>query len=100
MKNMIFFAVKVIGGIFLAVFLLVIVLQFVLSIGIKRLVCTADEGSITIIYNKDNITGYDADNIEYDLEEQQQYASEVGVDAYMKEFSEWFQSNTTGSCKK
>ena len=30
---------------------------------------------------------------------QKKYAEQIGVDAYMKEFSTWFSSNTTGSCK-
>ena len=51
------------------------------------------------MYNDKTITGYTANGISYDLANQQKYAEQVGVDAYMKKFSTWFSSNTTGSCK-
>lgn len=101
MKNMVIFAIKLIGGCFLAILVLVLLLQIIFSIGNKKLVCTSDAGNITIMYNKKYITGFTAsDTIEYDLEEQREYANEVGMTTYIEEFSEWFHTNTTGNCKK
>ena len=34
------------------------------------------------------------------LDQQKKYAEQVGIDAYLDEFSNWFSSNTTGSCSK
>ena len=99
MKDIIIYSVKVIGGAFLVCLVLAIVIHLVMSSNAKQLVCTSDEGDITIIYNKKGITGYNVDNMEFDLEEQREYALEIGIDAYLDEFSEWFSSNTSGTCK-
>ena len=52
------------------------------------------------MYNDKEIVGYSASNITYDLDQQQDYAKEVGIDSYMDEFSTWFESNTSGTCTK
>lgn len=36
----------------------------------------------------------------YDLDTQKSYAEQIGIDAYLEEFSNWFSNNTTGSCTK
>lgn len=65
---------------------------------LDKLVCTSDKGNITIMYNENGITGYIATRMSYDLDQQQDYAKKIGVDAYIKEFNSWFTSNTTGTC--
>lgn len=64
----------------------------------NKLVCKSNEGNITIMYKNDEIIGYTVVNMEYDLDEQKEYAKEIGIDAYILEFKEWFSSHTTGSC--
>ena len=89
----------VIGGIVVGILVLGVVIFGVTSLTSKKLVCKSNEGNITIMYNNKTITGYTANGISYDLDNQKKYAEQIGIDAYMKEFSTWFSSNTTGSCK-
>ena len=56
------------------------------------------EGNITIMYNKDGLTGYTTVGMSYDYDEQKEYAKKIGVDAYTKEFSQWFATHTSGTC--
>ena len=80
-----------------------IITAFMLSMvgcGGKKLTCKSNEGNITISYNDKGIIGYTSKGITYDLEGQQEYAKIVGVDAYMEEFTNWFESATTGTCKQ
>ena len=64
-----------------------------------KLVCKSDEGDITIMYRDGKITGYTGVNITYELEKQQKIAEEIGIDEYLKQFTLWFESETTGTCK-
>ena len=65
----------------------------------SQMICTSNEGDITIIYNDDMIIGYTANGFTYDLDGQREYAEKVGIDAYLEEFNAWFENNTTGTCK-
>lgn len=96
MKNVL----MVIGGIVVGIILLFLVIFGFVSLTSKKLVCKSDEGNITIMYNKDNITGYTAKNITYDLEGQKNIAKQIGVTEYLDEFTKWFETNTTGTCKR
>ncbi len=71
----------------------------VTSLTSKKLVCKSSEGNITIMYNDKTIKGYTANGLSYDLDGQKKYAEQVGIDAYIKEFANWFKTNTTGSCE-
>ncbi len=86
------------GGVCI-VLLAFIIIAFV-SMTSKKLVCKSNEGNITIMYNDKKIKGYTASGFTYDLDGQQKYAEQVGIDAYLDEFSSWFSSNTTGSCTR
>ena len=89
-------ALIIIGGI-----VLVIVIAFIVVFSnSKKLVCKSKEGNITLMYNSKGITGYTASNMTYDLDGQQEVAKQIGVDAYLEEFTEWFSNNTTGTCTK
>lgn len=88
----------IIGGIFIFVIVLVVVLIAITSLNSKKLVCKSKEGNITIMYNEKTITGYTASGLSYDLDGQQAYAERIGVEQYLTEFSNWFSSNTSGSC--
>lgn len=88
--------VLIIVGIFVAIFIAIFVSVYNNS---NKLICKSDEGNITIMYNDKTITGYTAVGIKYDLSGQKQIAKQLGVDAYMESFIDWFEENTTGSCK-
>ena len=64
-----------------------------------KLVCESPEGNITIMYNEQEIIGYTASGMSYNLDEQKAYALQIGINAYLEEFTTWFEKNTTGTCK-
>ena len=90
----------IIGGIFLFLVILFIILFLIISATSKKLVCKSNEGNITIMYNDKTISGYTANGLSYDLDGQKKYAEEIGIDAYIEEFSTLFSNYTTGSCSK
>ena len=63
-----------------------------------KLVCKSAEGDITIMYNDETITGYTTMGITYDLDGQKQVVEQIGIDAYMEQFTTWFRTNTSGDC--
>lgn len=65
----------------------------------NKLICESDEGDITILYSDSSITGYVANGITYDLDEQTEVAKQIGIDNYILQFQIWFETNTTGTCK-
>ncbi len=91
----------IIGGIVVGVIIIGVVIYLIVSLTSKKMVCTSNEGKITIMYNDKTITGYTAKNISYNMDEQKAYAEQVGIEAYLDEFNTWFANNTTsGSCTK
>ena len=90
----------IIGGIFLFLVTLFIILFLIVSATSKKLVCKSNEGNITIMYNDKTISGYTANGLSYDLDGQKKYAEEIGIDAYIEEFSTMFSNKTAGSCSK
>lgn len=64
----------------------------------NKLICKSNEGDITIIYSDSGISSYIAKGIIYDLDNQQEYAKKIGMNEYLREFSQWFENNTTGTC--
>ena len=52
------------------------------------------------MYNDKTISGYTANGLSYDLDGQKKYAEEIGIDAYIEEFSTMFSNKTAGSCSK
>ena len=90
----------IIGGIVVGLVAIVAIAIFVTSATSEKLVCKSDMGNITIMYNDDTITGYTANGMSYDLDTQKEYAEQIGIEAYLDEFSTWFSTNTTGKCTK
>ena len=88
----------IIGGIVVGIIILFVVLFSIISATSEKLVCKSAEGNITIMYNKNGLTGYKTSGMTYDYDQQKEYAKQIGVDAYLKEFNTWFSNNTTGSC--
>lgn len=93
---------KVIMGIVLAlifIIIAIIVMFIVVSSNSKKLVCESKEGKITLMYNKNTISGYTAKDIVYNMDQQKQLAEQIGIDKYLEDFTNWFEKNTTGTCK-
>ena len=90
----------IIGGIALGVILLVVIIIFIVSVNSKKFECTSSQGDITIMYGDDTINGYLANGMSYDLDEQKSYAESIGIEKYLSEFNDWFESNTDGTCVK
>ena len=96
--------ILIVGGVFLLgiVGIVALVLMLILNVSnnSNKLVCESKEGNITLMYDDSGIIGYTQMGIEYDLDGQQKYAEKVGVEAYLDEFTDWFEKNTSGTCKK
>lgn len=91
-------ALMIIGGIVVGIIGLFVIIFAITSASSDKLVCKSNEGNITIMYNDKTITGYTAKGMSYDLNQQKKYAEQIGIKAYIEEFSNWFKTNTTGSC--
>ena len=90
----------VIGWIVVGIVVLIGVAFLYVSLTSEKLVCESDQGKITIMYNDKTIKGYTASGYSYDLDGQREYAEQIGIDAYIEEFSDWFSNNTNGTCSK
>lgn len=88
----------IVGGVVVSIFALVAIIFTVVSLTSSKLVCESPEGNITLMYNSETITGYTAVGVSYELDEQKMYAKQVGIEAYLEEFSLWFSNNTSGQC--
>ena len=97
-KNKWIKVLAIIGGFIVGIILLAVIIISIVSANSDKLVCKSNEGNITIMYNKNGISGYTANGISYDLDQQKDYAKKIGIDAYLKEFNSWFESNTSGYC--
>lgn len=97
-KNKLIKILAIIGGVVVGFIVLFIVIFSITSANSEKLVCKSDEGKITIMYNDKTITGYTANGMSYDLDGQKEYAQQIGIDAYIKEFTNWFKNNTSGTC--
>ena len=90
----------IIGGIVLGLIIFFVGILAIVFFTSNRLVCRSDEGNVTIMYNDRTLTGYTVRNMRFNLEEQRKYAEYIGIEAYIKEFAEWFENNTSGSCER
>jgi len=91
----------VVGGLVVGAVVIGVAVVVITYFTSKKLVCEANEGNITIMYNDTTIKGYKAKGMSYNLDEQKKYAEQIGVEAYLTEFETWFNNNTTnGSCTR
>ena len=93
-------SLMIIGGVVVGLIVLCIIIFVGVAATSKKMVCKSDEGNITIMYTEKEITGYTASGITYDFDTQKKYANQIGVEAYLSEFANWFSTNTTGSCSR
>lgn len=97
-KNKLIKILAIIGGVVVGFIVLFVVIFSITSSSSEKLVCKSDEGNITIMYNEKGITGYTAVGMSYDLDAQKEVVKEIGMDAYITKFDDWFKSNTSGYC--
>ena len=71
----------VIGGIVVALVVLIGAAFLYVSLTFEKLVCESDHGKITIMCNDETIKGYTASGYSYDLDRQREYAEQIGIDA-------------------
>ena len=98
-KNPIVKVLAIIGGVVIGIIVLAYLIISIVSANSNKLICKSNEGNITIMYNDNEIVGYTASGMSYDLDQQKTYAKQIGVKAYLNEFSTWFSTNTTGTCE-
>ncbi len=97
-KNIVVVILIVLGVIIVGIVLISILLFSVVNKSSNKLECKSDKGDITIMYTENEIVGYTAFGITYDLDEQKKVAEQIGVKAYLEEFNTWFKMNTNGIC--
>lgn len=91
----------IIGGVVVVLVVSVVAIIFFVSSTSEKLVCKSAEGDITLMYDDDSINGYTAKGgMSYELDQQQELAKQIGIEAYLDQFEYWFTSNTTGSCER
>lgn len=69
----------------------------------KQVQCTAPEGVITLTYDEENLTGSFSfgDLEDFDLDAAQERAEKIGIDSYIEEFINDFETaHPDGSCEK
>ncbi len=71
----------IIGGIVVALVVLIGAAFLYVSLTFEKLVCESDHGKITIMCNDKTIKGYTASSYSYDLDRQREYAEQIGIDA-------------------
>ncbi len=91
---------SIVGCLTIGIIILVIAIFIVTTAKTKKMVCKSNEGNITIRYDDKKLVGYSTKGFSYNYKEQKKYADQIGVDAYLTEFSTWFSNNTTGTCTK
>lgn len=97
-KNVIVIVLAVIGGIVVFLVVLIIAIFSLVSASSNKLVCTSNQGDITIMYDDSKIVGYTVKKARYDMDQQQKIAEQIGIDNYISQFKTWFETNTTGKC--
>lgn len=97
-KNVVLKILGIIGGIVVGIIVLFVVIFSLVSSNSNKLICKSSEGNITIMYNDTTITGYTANGMSYDMDQQKTVANQIGIKNYISQFTTWFETNTTGSC--
>lgn len=90
----------IIGGVVVGILVLAGAIIGIVALTSKKMECKSSVGNITIMYNDDEITGYAASGMTYDLDGQKAIAKQIGVGAYLDEFESWFEKNAGGTCKR
>ena len=97
-KKTLIIVLAIVGGLIALFVIAILAVVLLFQSGSQQLVCKSEQGSITILYNDNSLTGYKSNGISYDLDQQKAIAERIGVDVYIIQFNNWFTANTTGSC--
>lgn len=54
----------------------------------------------SVLYDDEKITGYIATGMTYDMNAQNKIAERYGIEAYLEDFSDWFDEHTDGACRR
>ena len=84
--------------ILLAIIILGIISYYQNKMPIDKMVCKSSTGNITLTFTVEELLEYESNKIDYNFKEQKKYAEEIGIDAYLDEYSNWFSNNTDGQC--
>lgn len=90
----------IIGGVVLGFAVLFGIIFGIVSLTSRKMSCESSVGNIAIMYNDDKLTGYAATGMSYDFDAQKEYAEQIGVEAYLDEFNDWFVKNAKGTCTR
>jgi len=97
-RNVVIIISVILVVVVIAVIALFVFIFSLVSSNSNQLVCKSTQGNITIMYDDSNIVGYTASGMSYDLDQQKKVANQIGIDNYVSQFSDWFKTNTDGSC--
>ena len=89
-----------IGFILLALNISLVITIIVLYNSQDKLVCKSDNNKIILYYEDNKITDYSSKKIEFNLEGQNGYVKQIGIDKYLEEYTIWFKTNHNGKCIK
>ena len=87
-------------GVVILSVIVMVVLVLTSDKGNKELVCTSSTANITLTYNNATIVGYTSKNYTYDLLAEKSRAEQIGMNKYIEEISNTFNTNTFGTCTK
>jgi len=92
-----------IGAIFLNIFFFIVALIMIGAVAMAledTMVCTSDEGGITIYYRNDLIITYTVQGFRgpFNMRDAQRTVDDIGIEQYLIDFDEWWRENTSGSC--
>ncbi len=91
----------VIGAVVAGGLVLVLIFILVITVTSQKLVCKSSIGNATIMYQENQLTGYTVTGqITLDFDGATEYANQIGVEKYLDEFVEWFETETDGSCER
>ena len=91
----------IIGGIVLGVLVIVLGIYIYITSTSSRLVCKSSLGNVRLVYNDKELIRYSTTgSISYDYDVQTARVEKVGIESYIEEFTEWFETTTDGTCVK
>ena len=99
-KNKVIFLIL---GVIIVIIVIFVSIFLYTSLTSKKMVCKSSYGDFTLKYKGSKITGYTAsgtfgEQIDFDIDEQNKNAKELGMDEYLRTFSTVFISATDGTC--
>lgn len=63
-----------------------------------KMICRSDYGNITVVYENNKIIEYQTEDLKDDDILPKEYVEKVGIDEFLKSFSDWFYLKKKGTC--